>query len=103
MIKKLKDGKKIFSVFCADWECSVHAEDIYDAYCMALSECFEKYGKNSNLSPTIGVIDVSESYSELKDPDNISFVYTPKALADAGMHDLSKKFENVLNLKNKWF
>lgn len=98
MISKTKEDLRIFVAFCADWECVIKASDAEEASCKALEEASRAYGKDMNLSPAIGIIDVSKIYSNMSCPDDIYFIYTPKALANAGLHDLASKYENVIKI-----
>jgi len=42
--------------------------------------------------------DITKSYNDMNDPDSVYFIYTPDALANAGMHSLSKKYSKVIGL-----
>lgn len=95
---KEKPQKSHYMVVCADWECVLESKTPEDAASIALIQKFEELGKNLNLSPTISVFDFKGAYESMNVVENIHFFYTPHVLADAGYHDLSKKYINVIKL-----
>jgi|TARA_B100001564_G_scaffold335678_1_gene325240 hypothetical protein len=98
MIRKTENPKKLFYVSCADWESVVESIDKEEAGALALEKANKEYGSSLCLSPTICVFDITKSYNEMNDPDSVHFIYTPNALANAGMHSLSKKYSKVIGL-----
>jgi len=98
MLRELKEDKKFFLVRCADWEYVAFTHDNQDAAAIALEEANSIYKRDMKVSPTIGVMDLSSSYSDLELNDNIAFFYTPNVLANAGMHSLAKKFSKIIKL-----
>jgi hypothetical protein len=98
MMRKIDKDNPTFYVSCADWECVLPAQDYDDAASIALERASEKYGKHMNLSPSVGVMNLTKSYEEMDVVDSTYFVYTPTALANAGLHSLSKKYSKVIDL-----
>jgi len=98
MIYKNDNSEKFYGVFCADWECVVRATDAEDAASKGIENAFSFFKKKMNLSPSMNIVCINDVISNLSSPDETYFVYTPKALANAGLHDLSKKYENVITL-----
>ena len=101
MIHNSDSDKKAYYVSCADWECMVKAIDPNDAVAQGLEMANDKFGKNLNLAPSIAVMDISSIFKKMEVIDDISFVYTPDALANVGMYGLSKKYNNIINLMKK--
>lgn len=102
MIRKSDKEKSIFMVVSADWECINEAKSPEEAASLAVEEVYAKYEKNLNLSPTITTYNVSSALNGENLFETIISHYTPMVLSDIGMHELSKKYKNVLKklLKN---
>ena len=98
MIRKSTSNKTLFYVVCADWESIVEAKDFEDAAALAIEKASEEYGRNLCLAPSMTAVDMNFMYDSLDAVEATNILYTPKVLANAGMHDLSKKYAKVINL-----
>ncbi|MDG1173568.1 MAG: hypothetical protein P8M67_04650 [Opitutales bacterium] len=98
MIHNTDSKKDAYYVSCANWECMVKAIDPDDAVAQGLEKANDEFGKNLNLSPSISVMNISSIFKKMEVIDDISFVYTPDALANVGMYDLSKKYNKIIGL-----
>jgi hypothetical protein len=98
MLRKLNKETQIFFVTCANWESVVAASDESDAAAISIEKASLEYGKDLNLSPTLCVMNISKSFKEVKFLDDTYTFLTPDVLADAGMHDLSKKYSKIIDL-----
>ena len=98
MIRKSDRKDTLFYVVCADWESIITARDENDAAAFAIEEAHNEYGKNLCLAPSMTVIDMDFMYSSLDAVEATNILYTPKVLANAGMHDLSRKYAKVIKL-----
>ena len=100
MVKKSEKGESLFYVVCADWEAIVDAKDENEAAAIAIEEANSAYGKNLCLSPSMTVVNMRLMYDSLDAVESTNILYTPKVLANAGMHDLSKKYSKIINIIN---
>ncbi|MAF25922.1 hypothetical protein CL634_10155 [bacterium] len=98
MIRKSDREDTLFYVVCADWESIITANDENDAATIAIEEASNEYGKNLCLAPSMTVIDMDFMYKHLDAVEATNILYTPKVLANAGMHDLSKKYAKIIKL-----
>jgi hypothetical protein len=101
MIENKEDGKKAFYVSCANWECMVKTTDEADAAAIAVEMSNKKFGKELNLAPNITVLDISSILEKMEVVDDCYMLYTPDVLANAGMYDLSSKYNKIINLMKK--
>lgn len=89
------DFTNMYFVTSADWETTIVAKSFDEAASKSLISLFEEYGKSLSLSPAIIVVDMT-NYS-LNFSEAHSKIYsTSMILSDIGMHDLSKKFKNII-------
>tara|TARA_Y100000310_G_C20342638_1_gene650527 strand:- start:364 stop:678 length:315 start_codon:yes stop_codon:yes gene_type:complete len=95
-LRKADSEGKVFYVVCADWEVCLVAKDQEEAAALSIEESYRKYGKNMCISPTISVMDLSELHTTFDAVDHIHLLYTPEVLANAGLHELSKKFKKLI-------
>ena len=95
-IRKSNTKNNIFYVVCADWEGCIPANNPSEAAAIAIELSYKKYGKNMCISPTISVIDLPKLHDSLDAVEHVHLLYTPEVLANAGFHDLSKKFKNII-------
>lgn len=102
MIRKTDSSNSIFYISCADWECVLVSDDPDEAAAIAMERANRKYGKYLNLSPTIKVVNVNYAIDKMEILDDILVMYTPNVLANAGLHDLAKKYKKIINvIKNE--
>lgn len=98
MIIDKESENNFFLAKCADWQCMTSASDESDAAAISIELGNQKYGKNLRLSPTIDVINITEL---MKDSSDFYKIYTPDALANAGLYDLSRKYSKVIGFMKK--
>ena len=98
MIRKSDRKDSLFYVVCADWESIVTARDENDAAAFSIEEAHNEYGKDLCLAPSMTVIDMDFMYASLDAVEATNILYTPKVLANAGMHDLSRKYAKVISI-----
>jgi hypothetical protein len=101
MIREFSKNKKLFMVVCANWEGVVEAVDSKEAAALSLEQADNIYGKNLKLSPTMSIYNISNSYEDNIASNDVSFIYTPDVLANAGMHSLSKKYNFLIEAQGK--
>lgn len=101
MIFDVDSELKSYYVTCANWECLVKAMDENDAAAQAVEQANDKFKKELNLSPSITVMDISSIFKKMEVVDDVHFVYTPDALANVGMYNLSEKYNKIINLMKK--
>ena len=102
MIRNTDNSNSIFYISCADWECVLVSDDPDEAAAIAMERANKKYGKYLNLSPTIKVVNVNYAIDKMEILDDILVMYTPNVLANAGLHDLAKKYKKIINvIKNE--
>jgi|TARA_B110000196_G_C20547608_1_gene387307 hypothetical protein len=85
-----------FFVTSANWTSVINAENYRSAGTKALEEVILKYNKSAEVSPTITVVNISRGMKEMDLGKNVSFIYTPEALADAGHHSKSSSFHEII-------
>ena len=101
MIYDVDSKLKSYYVTCANWECFIKANDETDAASRAVEKANDKFKKELNLAPSITVMDISSIFKKMDVVDDVHFVYTPDALANVGMYDLSEKYNKIINLMKK--
>lgn len=101
MIRKYSKTKSVFMIVCADWEAVVEAGDIEEAAALAIEEADSIYQKDLKLSPTMTVYNISSSYEKSTATKDMSFMYTPDVLANAGKHSLSSKYNKLIEIMKK--
>ena len=98
MIIDKESTDNFFLAKCADWQCVTSASDESDAAATSIELANQKYNKNLRLSPTIDVINITNIINQSSDYHK---VYTPDALADAGLYDLSAKYSKLIGFMKK--
>ena len=98
MIRKSDKKDHLFYVVCADWETVIAAKDASEAATVSVEMANREYGKELCLSPSMTVMDLHRTYDELDAVESTDIFYTPQVLADAGLHDLSKKYASIIKL-----
>jgi len=88
--------KKIYLVTSGNWEITIKAETVLEAATQAVSLAYEG-DKDMKISPTIMVTDLSEYSGSEANIESCSFCYSPKILSNAGLHDLSKDLDQIIN------
>tara|TARA_B100002019_G_scaffold289488_1_gene305204 strand:+ start:177 stop:506 length:330 start_codon:yes stop_codon:yes gene_type:complete len=95
MIVDLSTENKLFLIECANWKSIQVAVDPEEAGALALEEAYQEYKERLALSPTISIFDLSNPNIS---PNDCHILNTPTALANAGMHSISKKYSTVMKL-----
>ena len=75
---------KTYFVNSANWECCVKADNPQEAATLAVKDIY-KNDNQMKISPTIMVSDLSK------------FSESAKILSNAGLHDLSRDLEGIIN------
>ena len=96
-VRKANSKGDMFFVVCADWEGCIPAKNPSEAAAVAIELSYKKHGKNMCISPTISVMDLSGLHESFDAVEHIHVLYTPEVLANAGLHDLSKKFKKLIS------
>ena len=93
--------KKLYLVSSANWEAVVKSKNQAEAATNAVIEIY-KNDENMKISPTIMITDLSEFSHSEENLEICSFCYAPKILSNAGLHDLSKDLDQIINcIKNE--
>tara|TARA_B100000214_G_scaffold248641_1_gene182672 strand:- start:1069 stop:1386 length:318 start_codon:yes stop_codon:yes gene_type:complete len=101
LLPKPTKKENLFLVEFALWQCVVAAEEPEEAATLAFEEVLEKYKSNTEVSPVFTVLNISMSMDKMDIGDNLTFVYSPTVLANAGMHKTSKELQSIIeNLKS---
>ena len=92
---KNDDVSVLYYVTSSDWESIVISTSFERAASTAFEEVYDELGNRMNLSPAVIVVDLSNfclTFSE----DHAKVFSTSMILADIGLHDLAKKFKNII-------
>ncbi len=90
-----------FYVEFAKWRCLVTASDPEEAATVAFEQVLAKYHSNTEVSSVFTVLNLSQAINRMSLEENLTFVYAPTVLSNAGMHDLSKDLQDIIeSLKN---
>jgi len=92
---KSDDISILYYVTSSDWESIVISTSFERAASVAFEEVYDELGNKMNLSPAVIVVDLSNfclTFSE----DHAKVFATSMILADVGLHDLAKKFKNII-------
>ena len=93
--------EKTFYVEFAKWSVFVNAIDPEEAATLAFEEVLDKWHSNTEVSPIFTVVDIASSVRQMEISDNVTFVYAPVVLSNAGMHETSKKLQAIIeNLRS---
>jgi hypothetical protein len=88
--------KKLYLVSSANWESVVKSESEVEAATKAVNEIYNE-DLEMKISPTIMVTNLSAFSKSDQNIDICSFCYSPKILSNAGLHDLSKDLDQIIN------
>lgn len=91
MLLNNKDVNKLFLCASASWQCVVEALNYEQAASKAVQEMIDEYGASFSIGAVISVTELS-----LKKRDSI-LIFSPKVLADIGMHTLSSNLLNIID------
>lgn len=91
MLLDKKNGTKLFFCTSADWRCVVEADGYDQASSKAVQEVFEKSGVNFSIGAAVSVTELSFKKA------NSILTFSPKILADIGMHTLSSNLLNIID------
>lgn len=98
MIIKLDSEKdSLYAVSSANWEMVVKAPTRNDSCVLALTAILEKYGSNTQLSPTIACINITDTFTEITTTATYTFLPTKAVLILAGFEDLASSFEGLVD------
>jgi len=102
MILKLEsDSDRLYAITSGNWEMAIKAPTRNDACILAISSIFEKFGTKTQLSPTIGCMDITSTLTEITTSASYTFIPTKAVLILAGMDDLAESFDQALDLYNE--
>jgi hypothetical protein len=91
-----------FYVEFARWRCVVSANDAEEAATIAFEQVLDRYQSETEVSSIFTVLNLSKAMTKMSIEENVTFVYAPTVLSNAGMHDLSKDLQSIIeNLKEK--
>lgn len=96
VIHNLDKKEKNFYVEFARWSCVVSASDAEEAATIAFEEVLEKYREKTEVSSVFSVLDITSCMQDMQMEDNLTFVYAPTVLSNAGMHNLSQKLQSLI-------
>jgi hypothetical protein len=100
IVRELDKENRLFYVASAGWEVVMSSTSPEDAMARAIESLFDKFNKDFELAPTILALDLTTMSNGLEDLDNQCYIgYTPSILADAGQHELSRKYEQILRAR----
>ena len=98
MILKLEsETDKLYAISSGNWEMAVRAPTRNDACILAISAIFEKFGASTQLSPTVGCLDITATLTEITTTSTYTFVPTKAVLILAGLDDHADSFEQALD------
>lgn len=95
-----ENNLQLYLVSSANWEAVVKAKDNTSAATKAVEYVF-KEDTDMKISPTIMVMDLSSKKNQQNNLEDFEFVYAPQALADAGLHKVSKVLTKVIEKHKK--
>lgn len=90
------EGRDIYHISCSDWECVVESEDATDAVAQGLSDAFEEYGDDLNLSRTISIVNCSNFHFQETEKVEFETYSVPQILFDIGKFSLGEKLQEIL-------
>jgi len=91
MLLDKKNGDKLFLCTSADWQCAVEADSYDQAASKAVQEILEAKGVEFSIGAAVSVTELC-----LKKRSSI-LAFSPKILADIGMHTLSSNLLNIID------
>ncbi len=91
MLLNNRDVNKLFLCASAGWQCVVESLNYEQAASKAVQEMIDEYGASFSIGAVISVTELS-----LKKRDSI-LIFSPKVLADIGMHTLSSNLLNIID------
>ena len=87
---------KTYFVNSANWEYCVKADNPQEAATLAVKDIYRN-DNQMKISPTIMVSDLSKFSESNQFIEDCIFCYSPKILSNAGLHDLSRDLEGIIN------
>ena len=95
--RKVKENSQdLFFISSSDWEAVVEASDSTEAATRALEERMEEFPESTNISSIILALNITKELAESSGGDKIELLYAPKILANAGLHEESKKLQTII-------
>lgn len=91
MLLDKKNGNKLFLCASANWKCVVEADSYDQAASKAVQESLEKSGDNFSIGAAVSVTELFIR------KNNSILAFSPKILADIGMHTLSSNLLNIID------
>lgn len=96
-LRKSDSENNIYYVICANWESCVESKSPEEAAAQALEMAYTEYGEEMCLSTTVSVMDMSKIHETFDAVDNVHLFFAPEVLANAGLHELSRKLKVLIN------
>ena len=91
-----EEKSKTYFITSANWEYCTKADSPQEAATLAIRDIYEM-DDGMKVSPTIMVTDLSEFSESENYLENCVFCYSPKILSNAGLHNLSKDLDEIIN------
>jgi len=91
MLLDKKNGNKLFLCASANWKCVVEADSYDQAASKAVQEALEECGANFSIGAAVSVTEL------LFKKNNSILAFSPKILADIGMHTLSSNLLSIID------
>ena len=91
MLINNKNVNKLFLCASAGWQCVIEALNYEQAASKAVQEMIDENGTNFSIGAVISVTEL-----HLRKKDSI-LIFSPKVLADIGMHTLSSNLLNIID------
>jgi hypothetical protein len=91
MLLNNEDDCKLFLCASANWQCVVESFSYEQAASKAVQEAMDKTGEEFSIGAAISVTELS-----LRKKNSI-LIFSPRILADIGMHTLSSNLLNIID------
>ena len=89
-----------FYVKGVGWDTLVSTNSKSEAATLGFEQAYAELGKEIKISPNILVVDLCGVVDE-ECEKAIEYLDTTKVLANAGLHQLSKRFKNIIDSSNE--
>ena len=98
MILKLEsESDRLYAISSANWEMAVKAPTRNDACILAITAIYEKFGSKTQLSPTMGCLDITSTLTEITTTTSYTFLPTNAILILAGLDDIAESFDRAID------
>jgi hypothetical protein len=92
-----KSSRDLFFVSSCDWETVLEAGDASEAATRALEDQIERNPVDTNVSTVVLALNLNKTLEEADAPSNLEVLYAPQILANAGMHEESKRLQYIID------